>query len=288
MGCYNTVYKYLVFLKSYFKTVYLHFQLYANFYSSDIIVASPLGLRTIIGAEGEKERDYDFLASIELLILDQTEIFLMQNWDHIVHILNHMHLQPKESHNTDFSRVRTWSLNGWAKYYRQTLIFSSLVLPEINAIFNKKCLNYSGKVKVANLIEFGSITQVFVQIPHVFQRFEAQNASDAIDARFDYFIKKVLPQQREGLMRQTLIFVPNYFDYVRVRNYFKKEDIGFVQICEYSKVLTLMFVFIMTLVVSFCLFISKFLIQNDLSLQVTNNVNLFNMHSFLQPIKISI
>lgn len=54
------------------------FQLYADFYSSDIIVASPLGLRMIVGAEGEAERDYDFLASIEVLILDQTEIFLMQ------------------------------------------------------------------------------------------------------------------------------------------------------------------------------------------------------------------
>src|SRR5699024_9508952 len=32
-------------------------KLYADFYSSDILIASPLGLRTIIGAEGEEERD---------------------------------------------------------------------------------------------------------------------------------------------------------------------------------------------------------------------------------------
>jgi len=210
-------------------------KLFADFYSSDIIIASPLGLRTVIGAEGEPERDHDFLASIELLILDQTEIFLMQNWDHLLHALNHLHLQPKESHGTDFSRVRTWSLNGWAKYYRQTLIFSSFVLLEINAIFNKKCFNYAGKVKTVNTIPFGSICQVFVQLPHVFHKFSADDVSQSIDARFKFFINKVLPQQRETLMKQTLIFVSNYFDYVRLRNYFKREDIGFVQICEYSK-----------------------------------------------------
>lgn len=135
-----------------------------------------------------------------------------------------------------FFRVRTWSLNGWAKYYRQTLIFSSLNLPEFNAIFNKKCQNFAGKVKIVNPIKFGSISQVVVQIPHVFHRFEAKNVADAMDARFDFFVNKILSQQREPLMKQTLIFVSSYFDFVRLRNYFKKEDIGFVQICEYSKV----------------------------------------------------
>ncbi|KAJ8925388.1 hypothetical protein NQ315_009220 [Exocentrus adspersus] len=206
-------------------------KLYANFYSADIIIASPLGLRRVIGAEGEQERDYDFLASIELLILDQMEIFFMQNWDHVVHIFNHMHLQPKESHGTDFSRVRTWCLNGWAKYYRQTLIFSSLVAAEINAIFNRKCLNYAGKVQVVNPVEFGSVTQVVVRNEHVFRKFNIQNPT--LDLTF--FVNKVLPKQRDSSMRQTLIFIPSYFDYVRVRNYFNKESIDFVQICEYTK-----------------------------------------------------
>ncbi|XP_008196323.2 U3 small nucleolar RNA-associated protein 25 homolog [Tribolium castaneum] len=210
-------------------------KLFADFYSSDIIIASPLGLRTIIGAEGEPQRDYDFLASIELLILDQTELFSMQNWDHFIHVINHLHLQPKDSHGTDFSRVRTWSLNGWAQYYRQTLIFSSIVLPEINSIFNKKCNNFAGKVKISNPVELGSIGQVVVQIPHVFHKFEAPNAQAAIEARFEFFINKLLPLQRDSLMKQTMIYVPSYFDFVRLRNYFKKEELSFGQICEYSK-----------------------------------------------------
>ena len=58
-------------------------KLYTEFYSSDIIIASPLGLRMVIGAEGEDKRDYDFLTSVEVLIMDQVDIFAMQNWEHI-------------------------------------------------------------------------------------------------------------------------------------------------------------------------------------------------------------
>lgn len=210
-------------------------KLYSNFYSSDIIVASPLGLRYILGAEGEKDRDYDFLASIEFLVIDQAEVFLMQNWDHLLHIMDHLHLQPKDSHGTDFSRVRTWCLNGWSKYYRQTCIFSSTLLPEINSIFNKKCYNYAGKVRSQNPIEYGCIRKVFLQLPHVFHKFNTNSAMDSIDARFNFFVKNILTQQRDPMMKQTLIYVSNYFDYVRLRNYFKKEDLSFVQICEYSK-----------------------------------------------------
>ncbi|KAL4674826.1 hypothetical protein H8959_018760 [Pygathrix nigripes] len=73
-------------------------RLYAPFYSSDILIASPLGLRTIIGGEGEKKRDFDFLSSIELLIIDQADIYLMQNWEHVLHLMNHMNLLPLDSH----------------------------------------------------------------------------------------------------------------------------------------------------------------------------------------------
>ncbi|XP_045919611.1 U3 small nucleolar RNA-associated protein 25 homolog [Micropterus dolomieu] len=208
-------------------------RLYSPFYSSDIIIASPLGLRTVLGAEGESKRDFDFLSSIELLVVDQADVFLMQNWEHVLHVMKHVNLQPLDSHGVDFSRVRMWNLNNWARHYRQTLVFSSIQDPQINNILTKHCANYRGQIATKNMPKIGSICQVLVQLPHVFQMFSSSSFMDH-DARFHFFVDKVLPQYRDSVMSHTLIYIPSYFDYIRLRNYMKKEEINFASICEYS------------------------------------------------------
>ncbi|XP_049560801.1 U3 small nucleolar RNA-associated protein 25 homolog [Orcinus orca] len=207
-------------------------RLYAPFYSSDILIASPLGLRTIIGGEGEKKRDFDFLSSIELLIIDQADIYLMQNWEHVLHLMNHMDLLPLDSHGVDFSRVRMWSLNNWSKYYRQTLLSGALQDAQINSVFIKYCVHGQGQVAVRNVPMTGCISHVLVLLPRVFQRMEAENLASVIDARFNFFVNKILPQYRDAVMSHTLIYVPSYLDFVRLRNYFKKEELNFTHICE--------------------------------------------------------
>jgi len=218
-------------------------KLYTDFYSSDIIIASPLGLKLVIGDEvegedGEKKRvgDSDFLSSIELLILDQADIFLMQNWEHVTSVLDRLHLQPKDSHGVDFSRVRHWSLDGHARHYRQTLLFSGVPAPELNALWNSKCLNYKGKVRIANPVAgSGSLDRVFSDTALVWHRVVAKNMEESINERFKYFTEKIVPQFIGDNMDHTLIFVPNYLEYVKVRNWFKASDRDFCEISEYSK-----------------------------------------------------
>ncbi|CAH1407634.1 unnamed protein product [Nezara viridula] len=212
-------------------------KLYADFYASDIIVASPLGLRMLIGTEGEGNRDYDFLASIEILIMDQAQVFTMQNWEHVLHIMEHMHLQPQRSHDTDLSRARTWALNGWARYYMQSLIFSANPLPEITGLFNSKMNNYNGKIIISNPVSPGSISQVIVHAPQMFHYVSSSTVTEAIDDRFQSFISDILPRFKESNQKHVLIYIPSYFDFVRLRNYFKKQELYFVQICEYTTVI---------------------------------------------------
>lgn len=59
-------------------------RLYADFYESDIIVASPLALATKI-TEGEEEEGgaADMLSSIEVLLVARLDVMQMQNWAHM-------------------------------------------------------------------------------------------------------------------------------------------------------------------------------------------------------------
>ncbi|KAG5461459.1 MAG: hypothetical protein BJ554DRAFT_6342, partial [Olpidium bornovanus] len=210
-------------------------KLYSRFYASDILVASPLGLRMIIGSESDKKREYDFLSSIEVMILDQCEVFQMQNWQHVESIFDDMNQIPKEARDCDFSRVRGWYLDGRAAYLRQTLVFSGFRTPEINSLFNTRMKNVFGKVKTRREHE-GSILDVVPRVKQVFTRIEPPSYAALDDFRFKHFTEKTLPALCHSSLSQshTLIFIPSYFDFVRVRNHFLAEEISFGALSEYT------------------------------------------------------
>lgn len=214
---------------------------FAQFYNSDILIASPLGLRMAIGSDEGKKIEHDFLSSIEVVIVDQADALLMQNWEHVEYIFDHLNLQPKDDHGCDFSRVRPWYLDDHAKHYRQNLIFTQFHTPELAKLFRLHCRNWAGKARLEQPMPHpGVLSLLNVQAKQTFSRFDASSAESEPDARFAYFTKAVLPtlarQRRDG----TLIFIPSYLDFVRVRNFFATnaaaERLTFGTVSEYASI----------------------------------------------------
>ncbi|KAF5532746.1 u3 small nucleolar RNA-associated 25 [Fusarium mexicanum] len=214
---------------------------FAQFYNSDILFASPLGLRMAIGSEEDKKLDFDFLSSIEMVIVDQADALLMQNWEHVEFIFEHMNLQPKDAHGCDFSRVRNWYLEDWAKYFRQTIILSAFNTPELSELLRLHCHNWAGKVRLQPEYP-GMLSQLGIKAKQTFSRFQSSSVDKDPDARFEYFTSAIVPSlaKRAKDATGTLIFIPSYLDFVRVRNYFATssavENVTFGAISEYADV----------------------------------------------------
>ncbi|KYQ88490.1 putative glutamic acid-rich region containing protein [Tieghemostelium lacteum] len=213
-------------------------KLFAPFYLCDIIIASPLGLRLVVGTEGDKQRDYDFLSSIEMVIVDQMDSIIQQNWDHISILFDNLNIIPKEDHEIDFSKVRSSYIEGYAKHFRQTLMFSSISTPEINSLFNRS-YNIAGRIRIKK-IKQGEVNNVIPTIRQTFHKIDHLNSeviknTDFDDPKFQFFVENVLPKfQEQNESKGILIYINSYFDYVKLRNYFKKEAKSFTLCSEYT------------------------------------------------------
>ncbi|KAG5390794.1 hypothetical protein IGI04_032335 [Brassica rapa subsp. trilocularis] len=210
-------------------------RLYGDFYSSDMIIASPLKLHMAIGqAEENKERDVDYLSSIEVLIIDHADIISMQNWSFLATVVDHINRLPTKQHGTNVMRIRPLYLDGQARFYRQSIVLSSYLTPEMNGLFNRQCLNYKGKVKLACEYK-GVLEKVLLPVRQIYERFDADSMTQADNARLEYFTKKIFPKIKDSVEGGVMIFIPSYYDFVRVRNYLKSQNASFCLLGDYTK-----------------------------------------------------
>lgn len=161
--------------------------LYTPFYTSDIIVASPLGLNIML-----QEDDYDFLSSIEVLLIDRLDVVKFQNWRFLLDVVEKTNLPLKKWRDADLNRLRVSTIDGQIKMYRQTVAVSCTNHCVFNAFF-RRFENRRGFIKLAcmpttDFVLLGSqlkLQQLFINVA-------ASSVKDADGELMKYFVKNML------------------------------------------------------------------------------------------------
>ena len=229
------------------KGVYM--RLFSDFFISDIILASPIGLRLAMeqssknnNKNDQKNNDkndknsknsnhnlgFDFLSSIECIFLHQSDIMYMQNWEHLEYIIKLTNKLPKNYNNDiDFSRVKQYFLEGKGNLHRQLILTSSFNNPEIQSFYRNYSNNFNGSIRLKYNYQKGQISNVCSGAKQVFQLIP--NITDFLsqeDKRFKYFKEYVLAPILRLQQKHTLIVTPSYLSYVRVRNELMNQEVS--------------------------------------------------------------
>ena len=207
--------------------------LFSDFYSSDIVVTSPLGLVTLAN-DRDRADPLDFLSSVEIAVVDRADVLQMQNWEHVIELWGHLNRIPSKQHGVDIMRVRQWYLAGQARQYRQTVALSAFPSAELNAFFSQRCDNFEGLVKVVAPPR-GVLAALEQQPKQLYERVAVGETADAEDRRFAHFMEKVVPRLEGAQTSGLVLFVRSYFDYVRMRKALSDRLISFVALSEYAE-----------------------------------------------------
>lgn len=126
-----------------------YLRMYCDFFQSDIIIASPLGIRLLIEKNapgGSGKLNADFLSSLEIVFLHQSDVMYMQNWEHVEYVMQRTNKLAENDHGSDFSRIRPYFLEGCSAEHRQLIMTTQFNDPCIQASFRAHGQSVAGNL----------------------------------------------------------------------------------------------------------------------------------------------
>ena len=225
-------------------------KLYSPFDESDIILASPLGLKLANPSDSDKafknSKVYDFLSSIEIFLMDFSEVFIYQNMEHLNEILSFINKPPKNNQNiVDINRIKEIYANNYGEYLRQNIIISHFKCLDIDVSINDISKNINGKVlfdgpyeNQTELIKkefsekYNYMNSKEYEIRYEFKILRDLKGEDDFDEKFNYFTKNIWQNLYESFEKHTIIFISSTFDYLRLKSFFKQKSKSVCYISE--------------------------------------------------------
>ncbi|ANQ07857.1 Uncharacterized protein PCOAH_00023000 [Plasmodium coatneyi] len=216
----------------------------------------------------KKLYEYDFLSSIEILIIDQADIILMQNILTLKNVLNFVNKPLLRWGSANINRIPKYVINGYMKNYRQTIITSSILDTTFISLI-QAATNYRGFVKLfmkggdaegenKQLIDekdgprtdenSGKLLNVddpnlpcrtillsvrnHFHINQYFKKIECPNILQIEENIIQFFATNVIDILTN--IKQLLIFLPTYIEYLRIYEILRKNEISFKGVNEYT------------------------------------------------------
>ena len=225
-------------------------KLYSPFDESDIILASPLGLKLATPSETDKtfknNKVYDFLSSIEIFLMDFSEVFIYQNMEHLNEILSFINKPPKNNQNIiDINRIKEIYANNYGQYLRQSIIISNFKCLDIDLSVNEICKNINGKILFDGPYEnqpelikeefhekYNEMNSKNYEIRYEFKILKDLKGENDFDEKFNYFTKNIWQNLYESFEKHTIIFISSTFDYLRLKSFFKQKSKSVCYISE--------------------------------------------------------
>ncbi|GMG28009.1 unnamed protein product [Ambrosiozyma monospora] len=145
-----------------------------------------------------------------------------------------------------------YTINDKNDYVTQLMLFSKYSTPEFNNVTNTQFKNLQSGVSIfkpyitdekaavnqykLRLLKSGLIDNKVNKLRQVFLRFQVDQLTKSADSRFEFFKNIILSQIINKLSYETgtLVYIPSYIDYIRVKNYLSDINISAVGIDEYS------------------------------------------------------
>ena len=209
-------------------------KLYADFTDADVIVASPLGVATYLEAGGAAAADA--LAGVEIIAIDRADVAARQNWAHVLTVLDAVNRLPTAvAPGLNIMRVRESALAGWSRATRQLVMTTAYPTPPLVAVFASGAKSHAGRARL-DVVPAGVLAGAPPLVQLAFERVTGDEADDpttTADARARHFAAAVWPRLATAGASGILIFVPSYFDYVRVKKHFKSVSEPVADMGEY-------------------------------------------------------
>ncbi|UKK00922.2 hypothetical protein MACK_000997 [Theileria orientalis] len=197
--------------------------LYSPFYSSDVIVASPLGLRPLLS---DKEPDYDFLSSIEVVIADRVDIMKFQNWRLFTDLMKVINRPLLKWRDGDINKIRISAIDGQSEEYRQSVLISASKNVVFNSMF-KNLKNRRGGVKLLapNKSDYVLLASKF-KLQQMFIKVPCTDVKSSREECLDYFMENMIPNLDE--IKGVLIVISDYTQYFRLSKRLKHANLEFL------------------------------------------------------------